>query len=202
MDGYCECGCGGKTRIAKRSSTRDGMTKGQPLRFIAGHHQSHLPRRRQDPAARFWAKVDKQGPDDCWGWTARLTPDGYGQFREGGKGSRNVRAHRFAYELMIAPIPPGLLVCHTCDNPICCNPAHLFIGTHADNSMDMVRKGRAASLPGELSPHTDLTEAQVREIRAMYATGEFTQKEIGRRFGISGSGVGMIVRRQNWRHVN
>jgi hypothetical protein len=96
---------------------------------------------------RFWAKVDRSGgPDACWLWTAgtfRLR-NGYGKFGADPAASRTVYAHRFAYELSHGPIPPGLLVCHHCDNPPCCNPAHLFLGTIADNMRDMSDKGRAA----------------------------------------------------------
>lgn len=89
---------------------------------------------------RFWAKVDKSGgPDACWLWTAGRSDWGYGHFRVG---SKNLQAHRFAWELTRGPIPAGLLVLHRCDNPPCCNSAHHFLGTHADNMADAKAKGR------------------------------------------------------------
>jgi predicted XRE-type DNA-binding protein len=215
----CECGCGEPTPIAKRTSTRDRTVKGQPLRFIPNHHQKAIPRHRIPPAERFWAKVTKADSGECWGWTARITSDGYGQFREGGKGSRNVRAHRFAYELTKGPIPEGLLVCHTCDNPLCCNPAHLFVGTVADNAADMVAKGRscrgaahrnygkawAKATPeqrarGERNGTSKLTANMVREIRRFYQQG-MRQVDLASRFGVEQSNISNIIRRKTWKHV-
>jgi len=85
---------------------------------------------------RFWCGVKRGEPDECWPWTRSLSPKGYGRVR-----GRN--AHRVAYELTYGPIPPGMFVCHTCDNPPCCNPAHLFLGTYLDNIADMVAKKRS-----------------------------------------------------------
>lgn len=88
---------------------------------------------------RFWEKVDQRGPDECWLWTAGCFTDGYGSFRLGG---RSLRAHRVSYEVSTGPIPEGLVVMHSCDTPLCVNPAHLSVGTVGDNSRDMVSKKR------------------------------------------------------------
>jgi hypothetical protein len=93
---------------------------------------------------RFWAKVDRGDPDECWTWLAYRRPDGYGSLRMGtlGVDRRNERAHRLSWTLANGPIPAGLLVLHRCDNPSCVNPAHLFLGTDQDNADDRQSKGR------------------------------------------------------------
>jgi hypothetical protein len=90
---------------------------------------------------RFWARVDSSGgPDSCWPWIGPLFKDGYGHAMERGGGG--ARAHRIAFRLKKGELVKGLLVCHSCDNPPCCNPAHLFQGTGTDNTQDMLAKGR------------------------------------------------------------
>lgn len=89
---------------------------------------------------RFWANVDKRGPDDCWLWTASRKPFGYGQMMIAGKMKR---AHRYSWELASGSPPDGgLSVCHSCDNPPCVNPKHLYLGTQGDNIREAERKGR------------------------------------------------------------
>ncbi|RPJ19493.1 MAG: HNH endonuclease, partial [Planctomycetaceae bacterium] len=114
-------------------------------------------------AERFWEKVRKT--DGCWEWTAFLV-HGYGQFQR----SRAIgpqRAHRVSWELHNGPIPAGMCVCHRCDNRRCVRPDHLFLGTYADNSADMIRKGRArkGSRPGQANHMSKLTDADVARIR-------------------------------------
>lgn len=154
---------------------------------------------------RFDAKVDRRGPDECWPWTAARLPRGYGTFYF--RGSKKY-AHRIAYEFAHGPIPDGLHVCHRCDNPPCCNPAHLFAGTHAENMADMVAKGRrripagAGGGPrGAEHPKAKLTEADVRLIRDLYASGGATYRGLAADFGINPMSVWAVVARKSWRHV-
>ena len=131
---------------------------------------------------RFWAKVDRGAADECWEWTASTTARGYGQFFPPGP-KVMVLAHRASYEIAFGDPPAGLLVCHRCDNRTCVNPAHLFPGTAADNSADMVAKGRSAA--GERSAKAKLTDAEVAEIRALYTGRYGEQAELARRFAVS-----------------
>ena len=95
-------------------------------------------RKQQD---RFWKKVDRSGgPDACWPWTGCLQSMGYGATHIGRK---YTLAHRASWVWLRGDIPDGMFVCHRCDNPRCCNPAHLFVGTAQDNTDDMLAKGRA-----------------------------------------------------------
>lgn len=146
---------------------------------------------------RFWELVDRRGPDECWPWLGGIDlPDGYGYFA--GFARLKVRAHRFAYELEVGKIGPGRLVLHSCDNPPCVNPAHLRLGSPADNIDDRRVRGRA---PRGVNHHSaKLTEDQVREIRRRWTGGE-KQTALAERFGITQSSISRIVRGQDWIHV-
>jgi hypothetical protein len=92
-----------------------------------------------DPVESFWLKVDKRGDDECWGWKSQKRWDGYGRFVNK---CRPIWAHRFSYELHHGPIPKGMHVLHSCDNPECSNPKHLRVGTHKENMADCKARGR------------------------------------------------------------
>lgn len=130
----------------------------------------------------------------CWLWP--VPPSGtYGTTQINGK---PYRVHRLAWELWSdQKIPDGLLACHHCDNPPCCNPDHIFIGTIADNAADMARKGRAPSAPGSKHHQAKLNEAQVLEIRSSTET----RREAAARYGVSPLTIKKIRVRETWRHV-
>jgi HNH endonuclease len=153
--------------------------------------------------ARFWSRVDRRGPDECWGWTAGTQGNGYGRLRID---RRRVLAHRMAWELTFGPIPAGTgyhgtCVCHRCDDPSCCNPAHMFLGTHADNMTDRDRKGRNRPPRGSGQGAAILDEQRVALIRELYATGEYLQRELGQKFGVHKSTITAIASRRTWKHV-
>ena len=114
---------------------------------------------------------------------------------------RNVYAHRVAFELNHGPISNGLQVCHRCDTPLCYNPPHLFTGTQSENVLDCVKKGRANKPYGEKKIQAKMTDGRVKEMRDLYATGIYTQRELGRMFGISDRNASAIVMGYAWKHV-
>ncbi len=124
----------------------------------------------------FWAKVDRRGPGECWPWIGSRIPNGYGQVKYHGQA---YTAHDLAYILTNGPIPSGMLVMHSCDNPPCCNPAHLSAGTNLDNSRDMVKKNRHINICGERHWNAKLTDEQVRTIRKDIRRPCIVAKEYG-----------------------
>ncbi len=152
---------------------------------------------------RFWAKVDQRSGDECWPWLGATypKPDNYGFIYGGPKRPRFLRAHRVAYELAVGKIPRGKCICHTCDNQLCCNPAHLWIGTRGDNNRDRGVKGRTAPQHGENGGFAKLTNEQVLAIRSRYAAGGISQEQLGKEYGIQQPHVSRLVRRQNWTRI-
>jgi hypothetical protein len=149
------------------------------------------------PTEKFWSHVEKTG--SCWIWRGVRHRKGYGNLQWGSSRKKTIRrrlAHRFAYEMHAGTVPDGMLVCHRCDNPACVNPAHLFPGSPADNSADMVAKRRSAS--GEAHAHARLTWGNVDEIR-MLAGVESRQRVLARRFGVSPQTISRIVNGRTWR---
>lgn len=179
---------------------------------------------RQNTEQDFWTRVQKGAIDACWHWTGGTFKSGYGRFNMAGK---SMKAHRLALEFSSGlSAPAGMFVCHRCDNPICCNPAHLFVGTHADNMADMVAKGR--SLSGERSPkrlrpetcargerhgsrtqperiprggkhyNARLSSSDVDSIRREYEAGGVRQVDLAAKYGVAQTHISAMIRGVKW----
>lgn len=150
----------------------------------------------------FWSKVDiKDNAKACWNWRAAKKPTGYGNVRIDKK---YLLAHRVAFELVNGAIPETFIVCHICDNPSCCNPGHLMLGTIKSNTADMLIKNRqkkhSISTRGSKNLNSKLTESDIPEIRLLYGKGK-TQKAIAQIYGVSPPAVRSILTGKTWRHV-
>jgi hypothetical protein len=164
---------------------------------------------RGPPEARFWAKVDKRGPDECWLWNAGVTrpgPHGYGRMQVSAKTKRLVVAHRYSWELVHGPVPEGFYVCHKCDVARCVNPAHLFLGTQKDNMSDASKKGRTYAqtheIPkGDANLNTVVPDSCVVCMRLDRVLGGMTYSEIAEAYGLNpGTAYGLASGRAR-RHI-
>lgn len=160
------------------------------------------------PEVRFWRFVNKNGPNGCWLWTGGVSgrkcdkQRGYGRFRVGATGSKQVSAHRFSLRLVGREVPEGAFVLHRCDTPSCVNPDHLFFGDARDNANDAVAKNRMRGLfkkghDERRLGHRKLNDDIVRRIRAT----KRPSKEIARQYGVSLSTIHLLRARKTWRHV-
>lgn len=147
-------------------------------------------------APSFWRKVNKT--DTCWLWTAAVDGDGYGQFWAG----KQVRAHRFSFELEYGWLLRECVVMHKCDTPACVRPGHLFAGTHADNIHDKIRKGRLKVPHGDEHWSRRLTLAQVQEARSLWQDQLLTQRQIAASFGVSAATINRAIRQLTWEERN
>lgn len=140
--------------------------------------------------------------EECWEWTGRKDKDGYGRIDANKK---QWLAHRLMWEIKNGIIPSGMCVCHTCDNPSCVNPAHLFLGTHKDNAVDRQNKNRGKvqlnDNRGERHGMSILNEHQVLEIRDKYSSGAYTQKKLACEYGVTRGAVCDILNNKTWKHV-
>src|SRR3990167_2039004 len=142
--------------------------------------------------AKFWSRVGVTSNSQCWLWRGRRGHKDYGRWQR-------TMAHRFAYELVKGPIPEGLLVCHTCDTPLCCTPRHLKVGTYKDNSRDCVERGRIAH--GETHGRTKITAEQASHIRRN--PDGLKLRELAAQFGLAISTVSYIRSGslKTWKHL-
>lgn len=148
----------------------------------------------------FWTKVKTVGvsSDDCWEWSGVKDPQGYGTYTR--QGVVHTKAHRVAYSLHHkSDLPGGLYVCHECDNPSCCNPSHLFLGTPKENQEDMTKKGRGRF--GSRAGSTKFHEKQVAEILLRIEQGE-SQIDLAKEYEVSLPTIARIAQGKTWQHVD
>jgi hypothetical protein len=190
-----------RTTVVERTCTRCPNAT-EPRNRLC---RSCIAAKHASPADRFARQVDVSGgPGACWPWKGKLS-DGYGTLWVAGKMRK---AHRVAWELAHGPLPndatgpgpSGTCVLHRCDNRRCCNPSHLFLGTHRENIADMVAKGRAAKRPGANSPGAKLCDADVIRIRQRCAAGE-TRRSVAADYALTPEAVSAIALGKTWKHL-
>lgn len=159
---------------------------------------------------RFWTKVEIKEPSECWLWGAGKDPAGYGRF---GVLDWPILAHRVAWLITKGKIPEGIIVCHRCDTPACCNPAHFFLGTHKTNAEDKVAKGRQTKgithhsqtkpecvVKGEGIKNSILVAGDIPQIRELRKAGH-TYRQIGLLFSVSVESIRDVVKGYTWKHI-
>ena len=191
--GYCECGCGQKTKLIDKIDNKRGMIRGEPSRFIKGHSGGY--NRDKSLSERFWEKVNKS--QDCWVWTGCKQSQGYGQIRVKRKA---LLTHRLSWELANGRLPADIMVLHKCDNPACVRPDHLFLGSMQDNVNDMMAKGRNGNgvQYGEDHHAAKLTVERVKLIRSM--NNPDIQK-LSIQFNVTPQTIYAVVNRKTWRGI-
>ena len=143
---------------------------------------------------RFWSKIDIKNDNECWDYKGGKQHFGYGQFWFEGK---TIGAHKFSYQLHHGSIPKDMCVCHSCDNPTCVNPKHLWLGTKGENNKDRSNKKRSADRKGELCPTVKLKEYQAIAIK-------YSNKKnflLAKQYNISQQTVCDIKKGKRWRHI-
>ena len=156
-----------------------------------------MARSAQPAVEKFWKGVRKTA--ECWLWEKRRL-FGYGYMRLGGRGTPEVRVHRFAYELLVGSIPDDLCVLHRCDVRNCVNPEHLFLGTRADNNADTRQKKRHKV--GETHGNARLTAEQVATIRDKYVCRAGSMYTLAKQYGVTPQTIFAVVHRKSWKHVD
>lgn len=177
---HCSCA------IERRANERPSEYKRRTYCSVQCLGQAKASKRMD----RFWSRVDKRGRDECWPWMGRRSDHGYGQFATSDK---QYRAHRFALESSGVIVPSEAIVMHSCDNPPCCNPAHLSVGTHAQNNADMMAKGRWKHPRGS----SKLAPSDVLAIRA----SNDPLRTLAERFGVSRATVCRARSGKQWSHL-
>lgn len=145
---------------------------------------------------RFWLSVPKKEPDQCWEWQGHKDRSNYGQIRING---RWARSHRLSFVINVGLLIEGMSICHSCDNPACVNPAHLWQGTNHENILDKVKKGRAKVGIGERQHLSKLTPALVSKIREL--AGKVGHRQLAKMFNVARQSISCVINRRTWKHV-
>lgn len=181
----CACGCGEKLKKYSK--------EGKIRKCLRGHKIATTTAKYFEAAKkRFWAKVDKRGKNECWEWLSVTSHDGYGRiwFHK-----RFMGAHRFSWMIHNNSEPGQLCVCHRCDNPICVNPNHLFLGTSTDNMQDRISK------TGWQKTSVKLSAEEVVDIRHRYEKETISSRKLGKEYGVSKTQILRIIKGSSRRHV-
>lgn len=186
-------------RVVKDETARVLAYPTPPLTIAKGEFRMAASDYTPEVIERFWSQVDRRSDDECWEWRGKLTRGGRGYGYLHFAGVRHI-ASRLAYELENGVIPKGLHVLHKCDNPPCCNPKHLFVGTQADNVRDMVEKKRNGVVCGEDNGQHKLTAEQVLDIRRGLLDG-VPGRQLARAYGVSPRTIRFIKRNETWKDV-
>lgn len=148
-------------------------------------------------ARRLWKHIAVRDPNECWLWQGYQDPSGHGQIKCFGRSGQSYKAHRVAYTVAYGPIPEGMIVRHRCDTPACCNPAHLVLGTHADNVRDRVIRGRSAT--GYRNGRSKLTPKQVVTIRQRLAEGGRSLQSLATEYNVDRKTIRLIRDGVTWK---
>lgn len=148
----------------------------------------------------FWNKVDRSGGENtCWNWKGTKYKQGYGYIR---MQKKNFLAHRIALELSGVGVQQFVHVLHSCDNPPCCNPKHLHVGNHLINMNECELRNRRIYLKGEEHPNSKLTDIQAIEIKALYSTGNYSQRALAKHFNVDQNVIFLIVNNKSRKFLN
>ena len=156
-------------------------------------------RRKRQTIFDVWKYINKGREDSCWECNHCPDKDGYGRMCIDYK---TIKCHRLVYELTFGPIPDGLFVLHKCNNPKCCNPNHLYIGTAKENNNQCLGEGRFISSLGERNGQSKLTAQNIIDIKKLYSSGEYYQKDLGKIFGVKISQISRIINKKRWKHIS